>query len=421
MKSWGLSHRHRRPYQLLSRRNSPAQRHPEDRHREPEMDTRQHIGTLLQPSGPRKKLRESCNSCAVSKVKCSRDQPTCKRCEDRGIFCLFSPSRRSGKRRRVPLIEGCVTAESTSTSSSTSPHASNTIHSSPFVVQHTEPQCFDSDIMVWDYPFLDVDFDAIHFDKSMIYHSRIDEPIVNDARRKMGTTDEVSRSYSDAHARPTASPQTEAFSRQPAIDIKPQAPCQSSASGFQAQCSQDCMTIALNVSHVLHASDRTCIWVLQAPPDLTPNAVDVEQTLAANREAIDLVLEILRCPCSLERGLRLLLTLLCSRIITRCNMVLSEEARSNGGHQGPNRQTTTTEQQAVWVGRSRKTVQVVLSELYRLSELVGQLARRSKDSGEESRGWVEDMDLRRTAGIESLLRDELSSVTARTMEILLCG
>jgi hypothetical protein len=48
--------------------------------------------------GSRKKVRESCNNCAQSKVRCSKERPVCARCEDRGLFCRYSLSRRTGKR-----------------------------------------------------------------------------------------------------------------------------------------------------------------------------------------------------------------------------------------------------------------------------------------------------------------------------------
>ncbi|TPX18778.1 uncharacterized protein E0L32_011527 [Thyridium curvatum] len=47
----------------------------------------------------RKKLRESCNNCAISKVKCTKEHPQCQRCEDREMQCHYSPTRRTGKRR----------------------------------------------------------------------------------------------------------------------------------------------------------------------------------------------------------------------------------------------------------------------------------------------------------------------------------
>jgi len=51
---------------------------------------------------PRSRLRDSCNSCAASKVKCSKEQPICARCEDRDYVCQYSPTKRIGKRRVWP-------------------------------------------------------------------------------------------------------------------------------------------------------------------------------------------------------------------------------------------------------------------------------------------------------------------------------
>ncbi|KAL8927716.1 MAG: hypothetical protein Q9208_002131 [Pyrenodesmia sp. 3 TL-2023] len=50
------------------------------------------------PSGV--KLRDSCESCASSKVKCSRDKPTCRRCAERGTKCLYSIQQRTGRKFR---------------------------------------------------------------------------------------------------------------------------------------------------------------------------------------------------------------------------------------------------------------------------------------------------------------------------------
>ena len=46
------------------------------------------------------KLRESCDSCLIAKVKCSKTRPLCGRCLANGAPCAYSPSSRSGKRNR---------------------------------------------------------------------------------------------------------------------------------------------------------------------------------------------------------------------------------------------------------------------------------------------------------------------------------
>ncbi|KAL3495476.1 hypothetical protein BJX62DRAFT_233469 [Aspergillus germanicus] len=48
---------------------------------------------------PSTRLRDSCVACAVSKLKCSKQRPTCSRCETRGIDCQYFFARRPGRRR----------------------------------------------------------------------------------------------------------------------------------------------------------------------------------------------------------------------------------------------------------------------------------------------------------------------------------
>ncbi|KKK27049.1 hypothetical protein ARAM_005675 [Aspergillus rambellii] len=44
------------------------------------------------------KLRGSCHACAVSKLKCSQDKPTCVRCAKRGTACQYLASKRAGRK-----------------------------------------------------------------------------------------------------------------------------------------------------------------------------------------------------------------------------------------------------------------------------------------------------------------------------------
>ncbi|KAL8840743.1 MAG: hypothetical protein Q9170_001181 [Blastenia crenularia] len=68
------------------------------------------------------KLRESCDSCLVAKVKCSKGRPLCSRCLQNGSDCGYSPSSRAGRKNRDAAT------------SKTNPHkktASATSHSIP--------------------------------------------------------------------------------------------------------------------------------------------------------------------------------------------------------------------------------------------------------------------------------------------------
>ncbi|KAJ5788561.1 transcriptional regulator family: Fungal Specific TF [Penicillium paradoxum] len=45
----------------------------------------------------RPSLRTSCDSCSATKVRCTKEQPTCSRCIKNGLKCIYGRSRRKGK------------------------------------------------------------------------------------------------------------------------------------------------------------------------------------------------------------------------------------------------------------------------------------------------------------------------------------
>ncbi|KAF2017803.1 hypothetical protein BU24DRAFT_420859 [Aaosphaeria arxii CBS 175.79] len=47
------------------------------------------------------KLRASCDACAASKVKCSKEHPICQRCASNGSQCIYGISRKHGKPGRT--------------------------------------------------------------------------------------------------------------------------------------------------------------------------------------------------------------------------------------------------------------------------------------------------------------------------------
>ncbi|KAF1954590.1 hypothetical protein CC80DRAFT_493717 [Byssothecium circinans] len=49
----------------------------------------------------RPKLRASCDACAASKVKCSKEHPMCARCNANGSQCIYGVSRKHGKLGRT--------------------------------------------------------------------------------------------------------------------------------------------------------------------------------------------------------------------------------------------------------------------------------------------------------------------------------
>ncbi|KFY41662.1 hypothetical protein V494_02860 [Pseudogymnoascus sp. VKM F-4513 (FW-928)] len=89
----------------------------------------------------RSKLRDSCHACAVSKVKCPKEKPSCSKCESRGITCQYFLAKRPGRRRENNAgnttgnrTSRCLSSrilETSSTSNSNSNNKSNADASRP--------------------------------------------------------------------------------------------------------------------------------------------------------------------------------------------------------------------------------------------------------------------------------------------------
>lgn len=52
------------------------------------------------PAAP--KLRDSCNTCAASKVRCGKEKPICARCSKRGLSCEYFVTKRAGRSSHGP-------------------------------------------------------------------------------------------------------------------------------------------------------------------------------------------------------------------------------------------------------------------------------------------------------------------------------
>ncbi|GIJ92124.1 hypothetical protein Asppvi_011100 [Aspergillus pseudoviridinutans] len=81
------------------------------------------------------KLRDSCHSCATSKIKCTKEKPSCSKCVARGIDCQYFFARRPGRRREDGLGHptSCTSSNNSSRSSnsSSSPSSSSSSSSIP--------------------------------------------------------------------------------------------------------------------------------------------------------------------------------------------------------------------------------------------------------------------------------------------------
>ncbi|KAL2018617.1 hypothetical protein VTK56DRAFT_587 [Thermocarpiscus australiensis] len=62
------------------------------------MDKTQHDSWPAWPfEGPFRRLKDSCDMCSASKVRCDRQKPICGRCDRLAYPCFYSPARRVGR------------------------------------------------------------------------------------------------------------------------------------------------------------------------------------------------------------------------------------------------------------------------------------------------------------------------------------
>ena len=69
------------------------------------------------------KLRDSCDACASSKVKCHKEKPTCSRCSKRGVKCIYVSAKRGNRGRKPALGGGSNTASKSSSAAPPPPHS----------------------------------------------------------------------------------------------------------------------------------------------------------------------------------------------------------------------------------------------------------------------------------------------------------
>ncbi len=98
---------------------------------------------MASPPSPTKtaqptKLRDSCNACAVSKLKCSKEKPECARCAKRGQRCEYFATRRAG-RRHEPRSRQQDTGSSSNSNKTSILDDSSDARSSVHVAVSTRP------------------------------------------------------------------------------------------------------------------------------------------------------------------------------------------------------------------------------------------------------------------------------------------
>jgi hypothetical protein len=351
------------------------------------------------------KIRGSCQACAMSKVKCHKERPTCLRCARRGITCEYlatkPPGRKRGKRdsnnARLDVATGQSSWTSTvATHSSPSPPRLGSVYEAeggpPFdifsgLLMPPDPSLssghaglsgkFDK---FYTSPIGSFEIDAPDHIKSAEERNDIEMPLIpdNSLDLVLGTA---------------------------SLEQPP-------ASKVSSYCS-NCHSLSTGYTRATSAGDLTCSCLMQAldlmkkhsstHPTACGRSNSLENTTSTsnpstqfvvmeNKQAIKAVSGILQCPCAEDANLLAILSMIVFKLLGRYLVTAQkqlEEAAKSGEIPRRNASTPRSYYYDDKDLGSRIAAQAILSELHYVQRLVNQLTSRLKACGMDMAGKAE--------------------------------
>lgn len=363
------------------------------------------------------KLRDSCQACSASKVKCSRKKPTCERCATRHLKCEYLVTKRAGRvkqRHSEPepprsdfMFSPVWSTPSASHSersagysakwampshldletqlSSSCAEPSNT---SPMIALGN-PELFESHLNT--FPGLDsLNFD--HFGPE-----QFDLPLHrNDYNTSQSTKmDFIPQSESQQPLElhlglRGALPGFEdlAFNQRDSVAQVGEAVTASSTSAesppldVPSSCSGCCLLQAIALLRQLF-TDLSAGCSRSASPSsmeenktFVPNHSSLETIISKNKQTIETVTTILSCACSQDAYLLAIITLIVFKVINWYSTIARD---SHTGQEPPGRRHSISgSMHDLEEDDERIAGQLILSELHCVQRLVTQLSRRLK-------------------------------------------
>lgn len=427
---------------------------------------------------PRKKLRESCNNCALSKVKCSKEQPVCARCDEREMYCHYSPTRRTGKRRAAthPPAEGGPKV-TLSLKDITPPDDAHFYdyhglvltqdmlsREDPLGARNSERNGSSQSLSGLMSPPLSLHLQtgkSIGDTQSQIHGSMfspkaMDMNMFGDSN-SMGPT----LGYMTDHQSDVSMGAGIYEDQEPLLDMMNEDPSFSMlmplsdnelrepGSGTKSECQPDqpqhCMKRALDILQRLHTPPSKCNLApdSKVEPVATRSARSVDEVLSTNKEILDVVHQILDCACSLDIQLAFILTTITSKIISWYSAVAqNNEDQRSGSTSGStprgratspaaspeyvsNLPVTVAKYQVDGQSKGKMQAQLVLCELHLVLRLIDKLVIRFKGLRSREKGGLdsEAMDEEPAsspvfAELETFLRRRLRMLAKETTEVL---
>ncbi|KAL4815790.1 hypothetical protein BDW67DRAFT_185509 [Aspergillus spinulosporus] len=350
------------------------------------------------------KLRDSCNRCAASKIKCSKEKPTCARCARQGRPCEYFATKRAGRKpgSRVshpitpPETQEGLTATTTAPTVAASPWSL----ADPDILPSTDsyPDFFSEAPSIENSTIptsASLDFHLADFPSSTVALSILDLPDDNNFCDP-GDLDNFNHSHLHQlpHSTTPAIPHHQSSAHQgPPVPVRPPPPLQSELPEFRPATVDG---LSLEQGYRL----ARALKLLTDPPFPSGGrrVSDVQSIMAENEQTAQAVSEVLHGEQGNNAYLIAVLSVVMLKVLARYAAVLRDGAISND--EGPGIQLNIPLGEE---NRDHKMRQQVLGQLHRVQRLVNILSQRFRAHGGRDTSTPDADCTAVVRGIESLL------------------
>ncbi|PHH60153.1 hypothetical protein CDD81_2071 [Ophiocordyceps australis] len=394
-----------------------------------EANTRKVAARRKTASAP-SKIRDSCHACAVSKVKCPKQKPTCARCEKRNTPCQYFVTKRPGRKSQA---QG-------SQESRTGTGSTGVASSSPLVGRQELDWCASGCLdapsatavglgeadQVASLTSLLTPLDDASWMEHELSHGPASVSFLELMSLDSGWPSTAQRGHDieqllmSDHGLSPASPSRPGSSSVAAAS-KAGSPASDShdsgASEADALCS--CMMQALDLMHKLFSHD-SCL----TPLSTTDRADETRSMLEENKQALQAARRLLQCSCGESDSLATTVAIIAFKILKRYaaaarHNVWLARAQGPASPKGTSPASNASDALASLdvADTGRMTAQLILSELHRVQALVNQLSARLR--GHEKRSRSAAAFSTATLGqIEGDLRKRLTCLSSEIIAML---
>ncbi|KAI1410226.1 aflatoxin regulatory protein-domain-containing protein [Hypoxylon sp. FL1857] len=401
---------------------------------------------------PASKLRDSCHACAVSKVKCHREKPSCSRCVKRGTVCEYVTTRRGGRKKSMAAQKDVTGSDKASPRYPVTADTSHLTQPSP-LARSTESHTTTVDFMQPEgsdnhpSPQLDISTD-LNFNLFTNLFSPEEQslsPLLTDLLTDSGGFDI-----------PFAIPET--FGVDTSSDISLFGPSVEVSSTAPGTASKEFTLTTATSTHggttvATSNSDAQC-WQPPRPeeksccsclaralglmktlfPDSTTSADDTSPTVQSiidnNKQVLEATSAMMQCSCSNDGYLLAITSLIISKVLgwydtaaRRMSLAPSDRDRSAASSSlatPTSNKSQETPGSVVVSGycldgedHDRMKAQLVLGELHRVQSLVNQLGTKLKLLAERKRGDTPGpggyMELEKMPSISAMVVDQVGT------------